>query len=256
MPWNPETYNQFKNIRYKPFFDLMEMLSADGLKRGVDIGCGTGEQTAILAERFATASFLGIDSSSEMLLGSDLRSHDRLQFRSQSIESFVNDTTTWDLVFSNAALQWSDDHERLFPQLLAKLNPGGQFAVQMPVQQENVLNRILLEVVQDEPFCGFLNGWARVSPVLSMDEYARILFEAGIPDMQVIQKLYPIIATDVEVLINFISGSALVPYRERMTDEQWNLFLPEYRRRVGLAFKKFPAIYAFKRLLIYGRARG
>jgi trans-aconitate 2-methyltransferase len=67
MPWNPEVYNQFKNIRYKPFFDLMDLISPIGLVKAVDIGCGTGEQTKILSEKFEKADFLGIDPSPQML---------------------------------------------------------------------------------------------------------------------------------------------------------------------------------------------
>ena len=67
MPWNPEVYNQFKNIRYQPFFDLMSLISEENLKKVVDIGCGTGEQTKILSEKFTNTHFLGIDTSKEML---------------------------------------------------------------------------------------------------------------------------------------------------------------------------------------------
>lgn len=254
MPWNPEKYNQFKSIRYQPFFDLLELISGNGLKNGVDIGCGTGEQTRILSEKFDAADFLGIDPSPEMLAKSkDLESRN-LHFKNAAVEDFVvsNPSPNWDLIFSNAALQWSDNHEALFPQLISLLRDKGQFAVQMPVQKENLLNKLLLELVQEKPFTEFLHGWKRESPLLSIDQYAQIMFENGLDNIQIIQKVYPIVADNPENLFDFIAGSSLVPYMERMTIGQQELFAAEYKSRIQKDFKRFPAIYAFKRLLLYG----
>lgn len=255
MPWDPQKYNQFKNIRHQPFFDLMNMIDENGLAHGVDIGCGTGEQTNILAERFEHTQFLGIDASPEMLEKSIEWKKERLKFKVRTIEDFVNETApeSWDLIFSNAALQWSDNHHELFPRLIRLLSPRGQFAVQMPVQNENLLNRILHEMVQEKPFVDLLKGWKRGSPLLSIDEYAQIMFEGGLSNIQVVQKVYPIIADNAGVLFDFIAGSALIPYMERLSDEEQQLFTKEYQSRIQKAFKKFPAIYAFKRLLLYGR---
>jgi len=255
MPWNPETYNQFKSIRYQPFFDLMELISENQLKNGVDIGCGTGEQTSILSKKFDQANFLGIDPSPEMLSKSKEWESNKLHFKHTSVEAFFASNTkqTWDLIFSNAALQWSDNHPELFPKLISHLSPDGQFAVQMPVQKENLLNKILLDLVQEKPFADFLDNWKRDSPVLSMDDYAQIMFECGLKEIQIIQKVYPIIAENPEKLFDFISGSALIPYLERLSKNEEKLFVSEYKSRIGKAFKRFPAMYAFKRLLLYGK---
>jgi trans-aconitate 2-methyltransferase len=255
MPWNPEIYNQFKNVRYQPFFDLMALITEHGLKNAIDIGCGTGEQTAILAEKFEYASFTGIDSSAEMLQGSGEWNQKNLNFRITTVEDFVasDQQRKWDLIFSNAALQWSDDHESLFPGLIALLNQAGQFAVQMPVQNENMLNKILLTLAQEQPFAGFLKNWKRETPMLSIDQYAKIMFQSGLEDIQIVQKVYPIIADDEKTLFDFISGSALIPYLERLSPDQQKLFVREYSARIKAEFGKFPAMYAFKRLLLYGR---
>lgn len=253
MPWNPEKYNQFKNIRYQPFFDLMELISHENLKTAIDIGCGTGEQTHILSQKFDHADFLGIDSSPEMLAKSQKFENENLNFKLISVEEFTKSNQKYDLIFSNAALQWSDDHEELFPKLISQINDGGQFAVQMPMQADNILNKILLELVQEKPYSEFLNAWKREPTMLNIDEYAQILFDGGLKDIQIIQKVYPIIADDAEKLFDFISGSALIPYMERFSEEQQELFISEYKTRINKAFKKFPAIYAFKRLFLYGK---
>lgn len=255
MPWNPDVYNQFKNIRFKPFYDLAELITEEKEMKVVDLGCGTGEQTAILAEKFQSAEFTGIDSSPEMLEKSKVLEHERLHFRMATTEEILDANENWDLIFSNAALQWSDNHEVLFPKLISKLKTGGQLAVQMPYQPGNTLNKILFELADEEPFRTQLKEWNRPSAVLTIDEYAQILFDNGLEDLNLSQKVYPIIAEDHETLFNFISGSALIPYLEKLNEEQQQAFTTEFKKRIALHFPKLPAIYAFKRILLYGRKK-
>ncbi len=252
MPWNPEVYNTFKDIRYKPFYDLADLIKPVKNKKAIDLGCGTGEQTAILADKFKEVHFLGVDSSAEMLEKSKALETENLHFRRASTEEMIENAKKWDLIFSNAALQWSNNHEVLFPKLINLLNSKGQFAVQMPVQPENKLNKILIELVNEEPFKTYLKGFKRDSPVLSIDEYAQILFDSGLEDIQIMQKVYPIIANDHDTLYNFISGSALIPYMEKLEGGQKELFIKTYKERIAESFPKLPAIYSFKRLLLYG----
>ncbi|WP_038331689.1 methyltransferase domain-containing protein [Empedobacter falsenii] len=253
MPWNPEIYNQFKNIRYQPFYDLADLISADKLKNCVDVGCGTGEQTAILANKFEHANFLGIDSSKEMLEKSKEFDLTNLTFQQKTIEEFANSDSNWNLIFSNAALQWSDNHEELFPKLISKLNDNGQFAVQMPCQKDNVLNVILSDLAQEKPFADYLNNFHRDSPLLTIDDYAKIMFDNGLKDLNISMKVYPIYGNDETEFYNFISGSALIPYMERLTTEQQELFTTEFKTRIKKYYKTFPTIYSFKRILLYGR---
>ncbi|WDF57669.1 methyltransferase domain-containing protein [Flavobacterium sp. KACC 22758] len=252
MPWNPEVYNTFKDIRYKPFYDLADLIKPVKNKKAIDLGCGTGEQTAILADKFKEVHFIGVDSSAEMLEKSKALETENLHFRRASTEEMIENAEKWDLIFSNAALQWSNNHEVLFPKLINLLNSKGQFAVQMPVQPENKLNKILIELVNEEPFKTYLKGFKRDSPVLSIDEYAQILFDSGLEDIQIMQKVYPIIANDHDTLYNFISGSALIPYMEKLEGGQKELFIKTYKERIAESFPKLPAIYSFKRLLLYG----
>ncbi|MEI3789164.1 MULTISPECIES: methyltransferase domain-containing protein [unclassified Chryseobacterium] len=253
MPWNPDVYNQFKNIRFKPFYDLAELITDESNMKAVDIGCGTGEQTAILTDKLQGAVFTGIDSSPEMLEKSRTLENERLHFKLSTTEAMLDADESWDLIFSNAALQWSDNHQELFPKLISKLNVGGQLAVQMPYQPGNTLNKILFELADEEPFKSQLNSWNRPSAVLTIDEYAQILFDNGIQDLNLSQKVYPIIAEDHDTLFNFISGSALIPYLERLDEEQQKTFTTEFKLRITRNFPKLPAIYAFKRILLYGR---
>lgn len=255
MPWNPEIYNQFKTIRYQPFYDLSDLISPNNLQNCVDIGCGTGEQTAILAHKFEHAHFLGIDSSAEMLKKSSEFDLPNLRFEQQTIEEFANSDSKWDLIFSNAALQWADNHLKLFPKLISKLDKNGQFAVQMPCQKDNVLNVILSDLAREKPFADFLNNFHRDSPLLSIDDYAKMMFDEGLKDLNISMKIYPIYGNDETEFYNFISGSALIPYMERLTTEQQELLMSEFKARIKAYYKKFPTIYSFKRMLLYGKKR-
>ena len=230
----------------------MDLISDKNLHSGVDIGCGTGEQTSLLSRRFEKSSFLGIDSSDEMLSESKKFVTERLNFKRLTIEEFAASGSTWDLIFSNAALQWSRDHTELFPKLISKLNDNGQFAVQMPFQKENILNKILLDIVSEKTFADLLKGFRQDSPLLKIDDYAKVMFECGLEGLNIFLKVYPITARDEMELYNFISGSALIPYMERLDAKEQELLKTEFIKRIKRQFEIFPAIYSFKRILLYG----
>ncbi len=253
MAWNPELYDSFKDVRYKPFYDLSARIKAEPHMQAIDLGCGTGEQTSLLTEKFPDSTFLGVDSSAEMLEKSQRFANDRLHFELASIEHIAESDKKYDLLFSNAALQWTDHHETLFPKLINLLQDQGQIAIQMPVQNENILNQLLFSLASEEPFAGYLNYFNRESTVLSMDEYAQILFDHGISDLQISQNVYPIIADTHEALYQFISGTALIPYLDRLEADNKQVFIEAFKARIAERFTKLPAIYAFKRILIYGR---
>ena len=255
MPWNPELYDQYKDVRYKPFYDLAALIKFEGITNAIDLGCGTGEQTAILSEKLKNTSFLGIDSSAEMLKDAKKLENNHLHFKQQSIEETLNNNDKWDLIFSNAALQWVDNHESLFPKIMNALPSNGQLAIQMPVQNENILNILLMDLIEEEPFATQLNHFKRTSPVLSMDAYAQLLFDNDMTDIEIFQKVYPIIAPNTETLYEFISGTALLPYLDRLENNQKELFIATFKQRIANTFTKLPAIYAFKRILMFARKK-
>ena len=251
MPWNPDQYNQFKTERFSPFLDLISHIKDRPYLKGVDLGCGTGELTKILADSLTHASILGIDESFEMLLHTPKQ--DNIVFQQRRIEDQMQDDEMWDLIVANASLQWVDDHQKLFLQMISKLWPGGQLAIQMPSQTENLLNKLLLELVQEEPYASALFGWKRISPMLTMDEYATLFYEAGGEDIVMYQKMYPIMAKTQDDLFEFIAGSALIPYMERLPEALKEQFTKSFKQNIKFHFPKVPALYAFKRLIMYAR---
>ncbi|MBF7092489.1 methyltransferase domain-containing protein [Flavobacterium sp. ALJ2] len=251
MAWNPEKYNEFKALRYKPFFDLVAHILDKPSMKVIDLGCGTGELTQMLSDKLTNPSVKGIDSSKEML--EKAKEFTSIQFDQKTIEEQINTGEKCDLIFANASIQWVDNHEELFPKIISLLNSDGQLAIQMPCQNENLLNQIVIELVQEEPYKSALNNWKRLSPVLTMDDYAQILFENGGTDIVIYQKVYPMIAESTDELYEFISGSTLVPYFERLEGTIKEQFIQEFKNRIQKRFNKIPSLYAFKRILLYAR---
>jgi len=251
MTWDPKKYNEFKTERSKPFDDLVSNIVDHPNLKVIDLGCGTGELTKKLSERLSNSTVLGIDNSAEMLAKAPVSKN--LDFKQLSIPEQFEENTKWDVIFSNAALQWIDNHGELFPKIISRLNPNGQLAVQMPQQNENILNRILLNLVQEEPFSSYLNNWTRPSPVLTLDEYAKILFENGGTNLVIYEKVYPLISASQNDFFDFISGSALTVYQERLNEEQFEKLSAEFKNRINKYFPIVPSIYAFRRLILYAR---
>lgn len=251
MTWDPKKYNEFKEERSKPFDDLTSHIIDKPNLRVIDLGCGTGELTQKLYQKLTNPLVLGIDNSAEMLAKAPIQ--ENLEFKEKTILEQIDEETKWDLIFSNAALQWIDNHHELFPKIISRLNTGGQLAVQMPQQNENILNKILLQLVQEEPFASYLKNWTRPSPVLTLDEYAKILFENGGTDLILYEKVYPIISHKKDDFFDFISGSALTVYQERLNEHEFIALTAEFKKRINAFFPIVPSIYAFRRLVIYAK---
>ena len=250
MAWNPEVYNQFKSERSAPFYDLLALLKVRPGLKAIDLGCGTGELTAKLADALPESYVLGVDSSQEMLGNSQKPDGSTLNFECVTIQKQLEKVQQWDVVFSNAALQWVPGHEALFPQIITKIKSGGQLLVQMPAQHHNLTNRLLNELAGREPYAAVYAGWNRLSPVLEPDQYAQLLFENGGKAMQVFEKIYPLILKDVDALLTWVSGTALIPYLERLPEALKAPFLEDYKAMLNIHFPKEPVFYPFKRILI------
>ncbi len=150
--WDPRQYDKFQREREQPFFDLLALVQPKPAMRVADLGCGTGKQTRIVHDQLAARETVGLDRSANML--ADARATPQPagpRFEVDSIEAFASDGG-WDLIFSNAALHWVDDHERLLQQLASALAPSGQLAFQVPAQHDTLTHLLAEELTQAEPF--------------------------------------------------------------------------------------------------------
>ncbi len=246
MFWDPKTYQKFAGERSAPFEDLLGLLKLRSNVRVVDLGCGTGELTRRLAEYFPESRVLGIDSSSEMLAFASTEGVPGLEFRRQSIESF---SEPCDVIFSHAALHWISDHPALLKRLWGLLRVGGQLAVQVPCNEDHPSQKILRELAATEPFREILDSWVRISPVLSLREYAEELFSLGAQEITAIDKVYPHLLADADAMATWLEGTTLVPYGERLGPEWGKKFLVAYRQRLREVFPQSPVFFGFKRTI-------
>lgn len=246
MPWNPDQYNKFQAERSAPFFDLLALVEVRPNLRAVDLGCGTGELTRQLADQLPGSEVLGLDRSAEMLSTSAEFTRPGLRFEQGDIVELGGG---WDLIFSNAALQWLDSHETLIPALWNRLNPGGQLVVQMPANHLHPSHLLALELVEAEPFRAFFPEGGRKPSVLPVEDYAQKLFDLGGTQISAFMKVYPHVLDDASSIVEWVKGTLLVPYLERLPEGYKPKFLEVYTQNLRKRFPQKPVFYGFKRVL-------
>ena len=201
MTWDPSRYHRFGDLRLRPGLDLINRIT--GSPRLVyDLGCGTGELTNILGHRFPEAQIVGIDNSEEMLDRAQTGAN--VEFRIGSIEDFAPESPP-DLIFSNAALHWLPDHDRLFPQLLKLLTDTGQLAVQMPDNWRAPTHTLINEVMAEQGLT------ADMPTVATPEEYLAWLGKAQTVDVW--RTTYFQVLSGQDSVISWVEGSILGPVR-------------------------------------------
>ncbi len=250
MTWNPDQYHLFKEARSAPARDLQAMIPERAYRQIVDLGCGTGEQTLQLAQRFAGAEVLGLDSSAEMLAKAAAHTAPNLSFRQGDMAALEG---PFDLIYSNAALQWLPDHPALLERLWAHLQPGGVLAVQVPANHDHASHRLLTDTANE--FAAELGNFTRFgtahgfSPVLTPAAYAEQLDHLGAQKVTAISKVYPVVLDGAEGIIEWTKGTALVPYLSRLDEAGQQRFLATYLGKLKAQYPGERVYYAFTRVL-------
>ncbi len=252
MPWNPEQYHKFQSERSAPFDDLLKLVIIRPGIKIIDLGCGTGELTLRLADTLPESQTLGLDNSDSMLAKAKLHQRNGVTFQSGDQAHLSG---TWDLIFSNAALQWSEDHPRLISHLYNCLNPGGQIAIQVPSNHKHISHRLITETAAEEPFRTRLNGFVRVPPVLQIEEYAHLLHQLGAENIIVFEKVYNHILENANAVIEWVSGTALVPYFDRLGMDK-DHFVSVLSSKMQKSLPGSPVYYPFKRILFSAQKPG
>ncbi|MBK8679257.1 MAG: methyltransferase domain-containing protein [Sphingobacteriales bacterium] len=256
MPWSPDQYNQFKTERYAPFYDLLALIKPivkpqQQQAQIMDLGCGTGELTHLLAQHLPDCHITGIDSSPEMLLRTNEYKTDKLHFELMPIEAFLSGNNTYDLIFSNAALQWVENHVDTLAKIIAKINKnGGQLIAQMPSNHNHITHLAIQHLASQMPYHKALNGFVRKAPVLKTEQYAQLLHDCGATQITIYEKIYPHTLNNATDLFNWAMGTALVPYFERLPDELVASFKSQYLNILEAYYPNNPVFYPFKRILL------
>jgi trans-aconitate 2-methyltransferase len=213
--WDPAQYLRFAGERLRPALDLLAQIPLETPARVVDLGCGAGNVTAILAQRYPGADVGGIDASPAML--------ERARRAVPAGRFEQADFFTWqpatpiDLIYSNAALQWVDRHASLFPRLLALVAPGGALAVQMPAMHDTPLRQIPYELAQTPRWGEYLRDVTSAPAILSQQEYWDLL-RPHAASLDIWQTTYVHALSGDHAVAEWASGSSLKPFLDRLPD--------------------------------------
>lgn len=144
--WNAEQYLKFKKDRTKPSIDLVNKITVKNPENMIDIGCGPGNSTAVLKKKFPNAHIVGADTSANMLEKAKSEHPDIDFMLFDASKDFEKLGRKFDVVFSNACIQWVPDHEKLIPDMMSVLNEGGMLAVQVPLSYEQDMQKVISAV--------------------------------------------------------------------------------------------------------------
>lgn len=237
VAWDPTQYLRFAGERLRPALDLLAQVPLDAPARVVDLGCGAGNVTAILRQRFPRAELVGVDGSAAMLE----RARAALpQCRFEQADFFQwQPPEPVDLIYSNAALQWVDRHTVLFPRLLSFLSPGGVLAVQMPAMDDEPLRRISREIASSDAWAEQLRDALPVRGILPVMDYWDML-RPRVASLEMWQTTYMHALRGENAVMEWASGSSLRPYLDRLPEERKEAFRQMYAEAIRQHYPRRP----------------
>src|SRR5450631_2870393 len=248
MTWSARQYVQFENERTRPVRDLLATLPAIDARPVIDIGCGPGNSTEILAARFTGAAVSGFDSSADMVAAAsrrlpglrfDLADVERWAYESDAggAGSASGGVERFDVILANAVLQWVPDHSRLFPALAAKLAPGGALAVQMPDNLDEPAHRLMREIAAEGPWAAKLAASSAARPLLGSAAWYYELLRPACSKVDLWRTTYyHFLPGGAGAVVEWFKGSGLRPFIAPLDDEEREEFLMRYLSAVVRAY--------------------
>ena len=257
--WDASLYLKFADHRVRPALDLMGRLDpANGARPGhaiYDLGCGAGNISRILAERFPTAEIEGIDSSEEMLAKARTQTTDgRVTFTKGDLAQF-KPAKPPGILYSNAAYHWLEGHIDMFPGLMKLLPSGGQLAIQMPRNHEAPSHALMRTAADAGPWRDRLAKVRGIAPVEEAARYYDVL-KPLCSDLEIWETIYQQPLTGKDPVAQFTSSTGLRPFLDLLQESERTQFYEAY---AGLVAKAYPArtdgitLFPFRRLFIVAR---
>jgi trans-aconitate 2-methyltransferase len=257
--WDANLYLKFADARLRPAMDLMGRLDpANGKRSGhaiYDLGCGAGNITRILAERFPEAPIVGIDSSEEMLAKARTQTVDkRVTFTTGDLARFKPGLPP-SILYSNAAYQWVENHIGYFPGLLKLLPSGGQLAIQMPRNHEAPSHALMRKAAEAGPWHDKL---AKVGGIRSVFEPARYydVLKPLCSDLDIWESIYQQVLTGKDPVAQYTAGTGLRPYMAVLNEAERTGFYDTYAKLLAEAYPMRSdgiTLFPFRRLFIVAR---
>lgn len=236
MDWNSKQYLKFKAERTQPAVDLANTINLKNPKKILDAGCGPGNSTQVLYDKFPDAYILGVDSSQDMIDAAK-KNCPHLDFKlcdiSKDLDQLGQD---FDIVFSNACIQWVPDHERLLKNMIDLLNPEGVLAVQIPMNFKEPIHTIIQELAASEKWKGYYKDTGRRN-VLSQGEYYDILSDIS-REFYIWDTVYYHTMKSHEDILEWYRGTGLRPYLSALPEDKRAEFENEVLRRLIIEYPK------------------
>ncbi len=234
LDWNPALYRRYEDERTRPAHDLLGRVPLASAALAYDLGCGPGNSTELVAARFPDARVVGIDNSQSMLAAA--------RERLPQLVFEMGDIAAWQpaappqLIFANAALHWVPMHEELLPRLLDMLAPGGVLAVQMPDNHEEPTHRLMRELAGEAPYAQAIGDVSHLrADLLSPQGYYDLLAPRA-ARIDIWRTIYQHPMDSPRAIVDWVRGTGLKPFIDRLSAELCSGFLAEYERRIGQAY--------------------
>jgi trans-aconitate 2-methyltransferase len=251
--WDPTTYLTFADHRGRPFHDLVGRIAVQDPRRVVDLGCGPGNQTLTLAQRWPGAIVQGLDSSQEMVDAA----------RERGVDASVGDVNDWvpepdtDVLLTNAVLQWVPGHRELLRRWAGQLPSGAWLGTQVPGNFGAASHVLIRELADSAAWRGELGtiGLRGDDVVATPHEYADLLADAGC-QVDAWETTYLQALTGEDPVLEWVTGTALRPIRAVLDDQRWAQFLDELRPKLRTAYPTRPdgtTWFEFRRVFVVAR---
>lgn len=252
--WSPSQYLRFADERTRAGAELLARVGLTAPKRVTDVGCGPGNSTELLAARWPSAAITGFDSSPAMIAAAEARL--------PGVRFFIADAGSWlpdgdDVVFANAVFHWVPDHVARLARILAAMKRGAVLAVQMPDNFAAPVHEAMREAASAGPWAGAFDGLFTRESVAPVGVY----YDALAPHAARIdlwQSVYHHLVADVRAIVEWMEGTGLRPYLERLDGSDRAAFLAAYEARLAAAYPQRAdgrVIFAAPRLFIVAERR-
>lgn len=234
MSWSAKQYVTFEDERTRPVRDLLAAVPTAKARSVVDIGCGPGNSTALLAARYPEALVHGLDTSSDMIAAAKKRLPE-VRFELADIGEW-NDPGPFDVILANAVLQWVPNHDTLLPGLCAKLAPGGSLAVQMPVNLDEPAHILMREIAADGPWAEKLSEAALLRTARHDAHWYYRTLQSNCSKLDVWQTTYYHPLAGAEAVVEWFKGSGLRPFLAPLNEGERAVYLDRYTAAIAQAY--------------------